>query len=124
MSDPRRRVTIALEDLEIPCRFGVTDDERREARLLRVDVRLTPLDPSAYAADELEGTIDYATVATLVAGIAAEREYKLVERLATVVADRLWALAPLAELTVVVSKPAPPMPVSAAAASAEVTYRA
>jgi dihydroneopterin aldolase len=124
MSDPRRRVTIALEGLEIPCRVGVTADERRDARLLRVDVRLTPLDPSAYAADELEGTIDYATVATLVAGIAAEREYKLVERLATVVADRLWALAPLAELTVVVSKPAPPMPVSAAAASAEVTYRA
>ena len=124
MSDPRRRVTIALEDLEIPCRIGVTDDERREARLLRVDVRLTPLDPSAYAADELEGTIDYATVATLVAGIAAEREYKLIERLATVVADRLWALAPLAELTVVVHKPAPPMPVGAAAASAEVTYRA
>ena len=124
MSDGRRRVTIALEGLEIPCRIGVTDDERREARLLRVDVRLTPLDPSAYANDELEGTIDYAGVAELVAEIAAEREYKLIERLATVVADRLWALAPLAELTVVVSKPAPPMPVGAAAASAEVTYRA
>jgi dihydroneopterin aldolase len=124
MSDPRRRVTIALEGLDIPCRIGVTDDERRELRLLRVDARLTPLDPSAYADDAIEGTIDYAIVAALVAEIAVEREYKLIERLATVVADRLWALAPLAELTVVVSKPAPPMPVSAAAASAEVTYRA
>lgn len=124
MSDRRRQVTIALEGLEVPCRIGVTDDERREARTLLVDVRLTPLDPSAYADDELEETIDYAAVAALVAEVAAEREYKLIERLATVVADRLWALAPLAELTVAVRKPVPPMPVSAAAASAEVTYRA
>lgn len=124
MSAPRRALAIALEGLEVPCRIGVTDDERREARVLSVDVRLVPPDASSGATDELEDTIDYAAVATLVAETAAEREYKLIERLTTVVADRLWALAPLAELTVTVRKPAPPMPVGAAAACAEVTYRA
>ena len=38
-------------------------------------------------------------------------------------ADRVWALAPLAELTVVVRKPAPPMDVEVAYAAAEVTLR-
>jgi dihydroneopterin aldolase len=124
VSDPRRQVTIALEGLEVPCRIGVTDAERREARILVVDARLTLRDASAFTDDDLEGTTDYAAVANLVAETAAEREYRLIERLATVVADRLWALAPLSELTVVVRKPAPPMAAVAAAASAEVTYRA
>lgn len=124
MSDrPSRQVTIAVEGLRVPCRIGVTADERREAQILVVDVRLTPLAPSSFESDDLTETIDYAALADLVAAAAAEREYRLIERLATVVADRVWALAAPAQLTVVVRKPAPPMDVDVAYAAAEVTLR-
>jgi dihydroneopterin aldolase len=120
---PARQVTIVLEGLRVPCRIGVTDDERREAQVLLVDLRLTPLAPPTYEADDLAETADYAALADLVAATAAEREYRLIERLATVVADRVWALAAPAEVTVVVRKPAPPMDVDVASAAAEVTLR-
>ena len=61
------------------------------AQTLLVDVRLTPLLVSDYAADDLAGTIDYGLVAAVAVATAAERPYRLLERLATEIADRLWA---------------------------------
>ena len=124
MSDPRRSVTVALEGLEVSCRIGVSDEERREARRLLVDVRLTPLHSSDYADDRLDDTVDYAAVASLIAEAAGHGEYHLLERLATAIADRLWSAYALSALTVSVAKPSPPMAVAAAAARAEVTYSA
>jgi len=124
LSDPRRSVTVALEGLEVSCRIGVSDEERREARRLLVDVRLAPLHAADHATDDLAETIDYAAVAATVAATAAAREYRLIERLATAIADRLWSAYALSALTVSVAKPSPPMAVAAAAARAEVTYRA
>jgi dihydroneopterin aldolase len=118
----RRSVHIALEGLEVRCHVGVGDDERREAQTLLVDVRLTPLVTSDYAADDLAGTIDYGTVAAVAVATAAERPYRLLERLATEIADRVWAGGELAELRVAVRKPAPPVGVPAAAACVEVVY--
>ncbi|HMK92515.1 MAG TPA: dihydroneopterin aldolase, partial [Thermoleophilia bacterium] len=128
----RRRVEIALEGLEAPCHIGVTDEERREAQTLLVDVRLAPLlasgpaeertshsanGPSGvagspagdYAADDLAETVDYGAVAAVAVATAAERPYRLLERLATEIADRLWAGHELAELRVAVRKPSPPV---------------
>ena len=123
MSAVRRALEISLERLEAPCRIGVTDEERRVVRTLLVDVRLTPLATSDYAADDLAATVDYGAVAGVVVATAAERPYKLLERLSTEIADRLWATAALAELHVTVRKPAPPVGAPAAAAAVQVTYR-
>ncbi len=124
MSDtPRRALEISLERLEAPCRIGVGDVERSAAQTLLIDVRLTPLVLSDYAADELTTTVDYGAVAGLVVATAAERPYRLLERLATEIADRLWAMAALAELRVTVRKPSPPVGSPAAAAAVQVTYR-
>ena len=101
----------------------MSDEERREAQVLVVDLRLAPLATHRYESDDLGETIDYAALADLVATIAAEREYRLLERLATLVAERVWELASLAELTVVVRKPAPPMNVVVDHAAVEVTLR-
>lgn len=124
MSERRRSVTIALERLEVSCRCGVSEEERREAQTLWVDVRLASLFPSDYADDDLAGTVDYSAVAELVVRTAAERPYKLIERLATEIADRLWERYESAELTVAVRKPRPPVGCAAAAACSEVVYRA
>ena len=118
----RRAVEIALDGLEAPCHIGVTDEERREAQTLLVDVRLTPLEPSGYAADDLAGTVDYGAVAAVAVAAAAERPYRLLERLASEIAERLWSDARLAELRVAVRKPHPPLAAPAAAARVEVVY--
>jgi dihydroneopterin aldolase len=118
----RRSVHIALERLEVRCHIGVTDEERRESQTLLVDVRLTPLLVSDYAADDLAGTVDYGAVAAVAVATAAERPHKLLERLATEIADRLWAGGELVELRVAVRKPAPPIGAPAAAACAEIVY--
>jgi 7,8-dihydroneopterin aldolase/epimerase/oxygenase len=118
-----RDVTIGLERLEAPCRIGVTEEERREAQVLLVDLRLAPLRPSSYAADDLGETVDYGAVAALVRATAAERPYNLLERLATEIADRVWAGHELAALTVTVRKPQPPLGAAADAALVEVAYR-
>jgi dihydroneopterin aldolase len=120
---PRRSLEISLERLEAPCRVGVTDEERRAAQTLLVDVRLTPLSVTDYAADDLSSTVDYGAVARVVVATAAERPYRLLERLSTEIADRLWAMAALADLHVTVRKPSPPVGSPAAAAAVQVTYR-
>jgi len=132
----RRAVEIALDGLEAPCHIGVTDEERREAQTLLVDVRLAPLlatgadvgadeiggPGGAFAADDLAETLDYGAVARVAVATAAERPYRLLERLATEIADRLWAGYELAELWVTVRKPAPPVGSPTLAARVEVHY--
>ena len=119
---PERALEISLAAVEAPCHVGVTDEERREAQTLLIDVRLAPLLVTDYAADDIAGTIDYGAVARLAVATAAERPYRLLERLATEIADRLWSGHELAELHVVVRKPSPGS-LPAAWAAAEVTYR-
>lgn len=123
MSELRRSLEILLSGLEAPCRCGVTDEERAEPQTLLLDVRLTPLIVSDYADDDLAGTVDYGRVAAVAVATAAERPYRLLERLATEIADRLWHAHELAELHVAVRKQAPPVGAPTAAAGAEVTYR-
>ena len=119
---PERALEISLVGVKAPCHCGVTDEERREAQTLLVDLRLAPLRVGDYADDDIAGTVDYGAVARLAVATAAERPYRLLERLATEIADRLWAAHELAELHVVVRKPSPGS-LPAAWAAAEVTYR-
>lgn len=123
MASRQRQVAIALEQLEVPCHIGVTEEERREAQTLLVDVRLAPLHPADHSADDLSATVDYGAVADLVLHVAAARPYHLLERLAGEIADRVWSAHELAELAVVVRKPHPPLAAAALAALAEVVYR-
>jgi dihydroneopterin aldolase len=123
VSPVRRAIVISLAALEAPCHCGVTAEERRVAQTLLLDLRLMPLDVGDYADDDLADTIDYGGVARLAVATAAERPYKLLERLATEIADRLWTAHELAELCVSVRKQAPPVGAPAATAGAHLTYR-
>jgi dihydroneopterin aldolase len=122
VSTPRRSVEITLAGLEAPCHVGVTDEERREPQTLLVDLRLTPLLSCDYAADDLAQTVDYGALGRLAVATAAERPYRLLERLATEIADRVWASGELLELHVAVRKPSPGS-LPAAWAGAQVSYR-
>jgi 7,8-dihydroneopterin aldolase/epimerase/oxygenase len=97
-----RNITIELVGLEIFGRHGVDDDEREEGRVFFYDVSLDVLEP---AADRLEETVDYRAVAACVREVSDAAGYRLIETLASAVADELAARFPAKRVKVRVRKP-------------------
>jgi dihydroneopterin aldolase len=115
-----RSLTITVEGIELRGRCGVTAEERAVGQVLVVDVRLEPACCPGAESDDLAGTLDYGRVVDVVRGVVEGSEFKLLERLATVLADALWSEADLAFLEVAVAKPSPPVAIPIAAARVEV----
>ena len=87
---------------------------------LVLDLRLDVGETDATATDALEDTIDYAEVCQLVALIVQQRSHKTLERLCSVVADRLLGDYELEGVWVKVTKPEPPIPLSVDEVSVEI----
>jgi dihydroneopterin aldolase len=79
-------VTVELVGLEVVGRHGVEDVEREQGRTFLYDVAL---DIALPASDRLEDTIDYRAVAACVREVSDAREFRLIENLASAVADEL-----------------------------------
>jgi dihydroneopterin aldolase len=97
-----RTVTVELVGLEVFGRHGVDDDEREQGRTFLYDVAL---DVPAPASDRLEDTVDYRAVAACVREVSDAREYRLIEVLASAVADELAARFSAERVRVRVCKP-------------------
>jgi dihydroneopterin aldolase len=113
-------MAITLAGIELRGRCGVTTEERALGQTLVIDVRLVPIGVDGTVSDELADTADYGAVVDLVRGAVEGHEYHLIERLATVITDRLWVAFALAETAVTVHKPAPPVSVAVDEARVEV----
>jgi 7,8-dihydroneopterin aldolase/epimerase/oxygenase len=116
------RTSIFIEGLRLRGRCGVTAEERALGQTLVVDVRLVPLECEGTQTDRLEDTVNYGQVVRDVCEVVDGGEFHLLERLATVIADRLWQPA-LEELVVRVRKLTPPVAAPADAAAVEVARR-
>jgi 7,8-dihydroneopterin aldolase/epimerase/oxygenase len=116
-----RSLSIMVEGIELRGRCGVTPEERAVGQTLVVDVALEPVAYPGAQSDELEGTVDYGTVVDLVRGIVEGGEFKLLERLATVILDTLWHEFKLDAAEVAVTKPSPPVAIPVALARVTVT---
>jgi dihydroneopterin aldolase len=119
-----RSLSIVLEGIELRGRCGVTPEERAAGQTLVVDVALEPASCPAQQSDQLDGTIDYGTVVDVVRGIVEGGEFRLLERLATVIADDLWGRFTLDALEVGVAKLAPPVAIPIPSARVVVTRSA
>jgi 7,8-dihydroneopterin aldolase/epimerase/oxygenase len=95
-------VTVELVGLEVFGRHGVDNDEREQGRTFLYDVAL---EVAAPASDRLEDTVDYRAVAACVREVSEAREYRLIEVLASAVADELAARFPAERVWVRVRKP-------------------
>ena len=103
---PRDR--IVLEGLAFHGYHGVFDEEARFGARFVVDVEMRVALP---AEDELARTVDYARVYELVADEVTGRRYRLIEALASAIAQRVLAAdARVDEVTVRVHKPHAPLP--------------
>ncbi len=95
-------VTVELVGLEVFGRHGVDDEERAQGRTYVYDVALEVERP---AADRLEETVDYRKVAACVREVSDAAEYRLIEVLASAVADELAVRFPARRVRVRVRKP-------------------
>ena len=113
-------LSISLEGIELRGRCGVTPEERVVGQTLRVDVRLEPAECLGGDTDELGDTVNYGRVAQIVRDIIEGGEFKLLERLGTVISDAIWDEFDLRFLEVSVAKIAPPTCIPAKAARVEI----
>ena len=81
---------IIIEEIEIPFRIGVPEEERAKPQLLRLSIFIEHSLQTAALSDDLSQTIDYATLADELASFGEGKEWKLLERLAHDLA--LWIL--------------------------------
>jgi dihydroneopterin aldolase len=78
---------IRLVDLEVFCRVGVPDAERAQPQRLLLTVELQLDTTRAAARDDLAATIDYFAVAQRLLAFGEGKSWKLIETLASEIAD-------------------------------------
>ncbi len=95
---------IEIRRLEVQAHIGVPDEERRNAQKLWISVWMRPSQGLAHLRDMVENTVDYHSVSLALADLALARPRKLIETLATDVADFLLSNFPLESVDVKVEK--------------------
>ena len=98
-------VVVELQGLEVHGHHGVEDDERERGQRFLFDVRLEVADDTAARTDRVEDTVDYRDVVTVVREVSDGRAFRLLEALATAVAERLGERLPIEGVEVRVRKP-------------------
>jgi dihydroneopterin aldolase len=113
-------VTVEISGLSVFTHHGVEEAEREVGQRLVFDVSFAVGASDATVTDRVEDTVDYADAAQQVLLVAQERSYRTLERLCSVVADRMIEHYGAEAVTVRAAKPEPPMPVSVDEVAVEV----
>ena len=117
---PSSSVEVEIRGLSIYTHHGVTDAEQEVGQRLEFDITLDVPDCDAVLTDRLEDTIDYAEACDIVALAATERNYRTLERLCQVVAERLMERYGSDTVRVRAAKPEPPLPLALEEVAVEV----
>ena len=113
-------VTLEITGLSLYTHHGVSEAEREVGQRLVLDLRLDIGQSDATVTDSIEDTVDYGEVCNTVALLAQQRSHKTLERLCSVIADRLLGEYDLEGVWVKASKPEPPIALSVDEVSVEV----
>lgn len=97
-------LVVEVEGLELHGYHGVLEEERREGQRFLFDLRLT-VSEEAGRSDRIEDAVDYREVVAAVREVSDGRRYRLLEALATAVAEALLERFPLVHARVRVRKP-------------------
>jgi 7,8-dihydroneopterin aldolase/epimerase/oxygenase len=82
---------ISIVDLEVFYRVGVPDAERAQPQRLLLTVKMESDFSTAAKSDSIVDTIDYFAVTQRLLKFAEGREWKLIEKLASDIADMILA---------------------------------
>ena len=113
-------VTIEISGLSLYTHIGVSAAEREVGQRLLFDIRIDVGESDATETDRIEDTVDYGQVCQLVALVSQQRTYRTLERLCTVVADRIIEDFDAEAVWVKAAKPEPPIPLTVDEVSVEV----
>jgi 7,8-dihydroneopterin aldolase/epimerase/oxygenase len=117
-------VTVEVTGLSIFAAVGVSDAEREVGTRILLDLRMDVGECDATVTDMVEDTVDYGKVCQTAWLVAQERPYKTLERLCSVIADRILADFPVEYVWVKAAKPEPPIPLPVGEVSVEVSREA
>jgi len=95
---------ITIVDLEVFCHVGVPDEERARPQRLLITVDMTYDFSSAALSDRVTKTIDYFEVSQKIIKFGEGRSWKLIEKVATDVADLVLNDFHPESVTVIVKK--------------------
>lgn len=98
-------VTVLLRDLAVLTTVGVSAQERRARRTLMFDLDIDLAHSRAGTTDRVADTVDYAVVAGRIRERLAPDSFRLLERIAEVVAELLMDEFGAARVVVKVCKP-------------------
>ncbi len=88
---------------------GVYAAEKELGQRIEVDVEMELALHAAGVNDDLETTINYAEVYSLIKELVEEKDFNLIEALAHAIAEAILSTYSLTEITVRVRKPNPPV---------------
>jgi dihydroneopterin aldolase len=112
---------IQLHGIQFYSYHGVHDEERRLGQRFLVDVVLELDLTAGEEDDDRTAPVDYAQVYAAVLAIGTQEKFRLLETLAARIASTLLRRFPVRQVTVRVTKPAPPLPGILAGVSVEIT---
>lgn len=95
---------IEIRRLQVETHIGVPDEERAEPQTLWISVWMRPALGFASLQDQVENTVDYYAVSLRLVDLAASKPRRLIETLATDVAEFLLTNYPLRSVDVKVEK--------------------
>lgn len=113
-------VTIEVNGLSVYTHHGVSDPEQEVGQRMVFDLTFDLDECDALLTDRLDDTVDYAKVCELVWLTAQDRSYRTLERLCSVICDRLIEQFDASTVTVRATKPEPPIPLAVGDVSVEV----
>ncbi len=96
--------TIEIRRLRVSAHIGVPDAERAESQILLVTAVMTPGQNFDGLADDITRTLDYAVISEEIANLAAARPRRLIETLATDLANHLLGDHPLTQVAITIEK--------------------
>ena len=96
---------IFLENLEVKCRIGIFDWERRIKQKVAIDLEFPADIRKAAKRDRIEDTVDYKKIAKETAAFVSASSFFLIETLAERLAQNLLKKFSLSEVKIRLSKP-------------------
>jgi dihydroneopterin aldolase len=97
--------TISIRRQRVRCHIGVPDAERKLSQTLEISVTFPiPACENLAPTDDIAGSINYYDVSVLIDQVAAERPRKLIETLASDLADRITEKFPIPEIDIEIRK--------------------
>lgn len=96
--------SILVKDIQLNARCGVTDTERSQPQPILIDLKLRCPNEAAFQSDQLDDTVDYATITQCIRDVGEHQTYSLLEKLTEDLCQSLFQRFPLTHIEIWVRK--------------------